>query len=57
MEEVYLCLSELLDQNISSQEYFNTLPDKTRKKLLENDNVQTFSELQQQASEINLELN
>ena len=56
-EDEYLCLSDLLDQNLSGQEYFNTLPDKVRKKLLNNDDIRTFAELQDKAAEFSRQLN
>lgn len=55
-EYVHLCLSDLLDQDLSSQEYFNTLPDNVRQKLLQNDDVRTFSELQEQAAILKSEM-
>lgn len=51
-EYVHLCLSDLIDQDISSQEYFNTLPNSIRQKLLKEDEVRTFDELQERASEL-----
>ena len=56
-EYMYLCLSDLLDQDLSSQEYFNTLPNNVRKELLENDDVVTFDELQRQALILKSKLN
>ncbi len=47
-ETVYLCLSDLLDQDVTSFEYFQTLPVKIRNKLLNRD-ITTFSELQDTA--------
>lgn len=51
-ESVYLCLSELLDQDLSSQEYFNSLPDRVRQSLLLEDDVRTFAELQERADRL-----
>lgn len=51
-EYVHMCLSDLLDQDLSSQEYFNTLSNAVRQKLLQNGDARTFSELQEQAAKI-----
>lgn len=51
-DHIYLCLTELLDQDISSMEYFNSLPDDVRHKLLQDDDVRTFSQLQKRSDEI-----
>lgn len=51
-EAVHLCLSDLLDQDLTSQEYFNTLPDEIRQKLLQTDEVRTFVELQETAARL-----
>ena len=47
-EYVHLCLTDLLD--MSSQEYFNALPDAARRALLEMDEIRTFAELQESAA-------
>ena len=49
-EYTYLCLTDLLDQDLSSNEYFNTLPNSVRQKLLQDDEVNTFEDLQHQAA-------
>ena len=51
-EYIHLCLTDLLDQDLSSQEYFNTLPDAVRNRLLARDEVRTFAELQQEAQKL-----
>lgn len=51
MQQQYLCLTDLLDQDLSGQEFFNSLPNRVRKKLLESDDIRTFNQLQQQAAE------
>ena len=51
-EQVHLCLTDLLDQDLSSQEYFNTLPDDVKKKLLAKDEVYTFGGLQDEAQRL-----
>ncbi len=51
-ESVHLCLSDLLDQDLSSQEYFNTLPNGVRQKLLQEDEVRTFAQLQKAAARL-----
>lgn len=48
-EYIHLCLTDLLDQDLSSKEYFNTLPDDIRNDLLSRDEVRTFEELQTEA--------
>lgn len=50
--EVHLCLSDLLDQDLSSDEYFSTLPEGVKKKLENRDDICTFSQLQQEAEKI-----
>ena len=47
---VHLCLSGLLDQDLTSQEYFNSLPSRVRQTLLAEDEVRTFAELQERAA-------
>ena len=49
-EYVHLCLTDLLDRDMSSQEYFNALPDAARRALLEMDEIRTFAELQEGAA-------
>ena len=49
-EYVHLCLTDLLDRDMSSQEYFNALPDAARRALLEMDEIRTFAELQERAA-------
>lgn len=51
-EYVHLCLTDLLDQDLTSNEYFNSLPNSLRQKLLREDNVSTFEELQQRVGEL-----
>lgn len=51
-EYVHLCLTDLLDADLSSQEYFNTLPTEVRQKLLLSDEVRTFAELQEAADRL-----
>lgn len=52
--EQYLCLTDLLDRDLSGQEFFNGLPDSVRKKLMAEDDVTTFSELQHRAEQLKL---
>ena len=49
-EYVHLCLTDLLDRDMSRQEYFNALPDAARRALLEMDEIRTFAELQESAA-------
>ena len=51
MNETYLCLSELLDQDLTSFEYYQTLPQPVRQ-ALEQEEVHTFEELQAHAKNI-----
>ena len=46
----YLCLSDLLDQNLSAYEYFQTLSPKVQSRLQQDDGVATFDELQSRAA-------
>ena len=48
-ESVHLCLTDLLDQDLSSQEFFNALPLRVRQQLLVEE-ISTFEELQDRAS-------
>lgn len=48
MRDVHLCISDLLDQDMSSFEYFQSLPKNVRDRLMELD-VRTFEDLQEQA--------
>ena len=45
----YLCLTDLLDQNLSAYEFFQTLPSEVQAKIHEADAVRSFEELQAQA--------
>lgn len=45
MSEPYLCLSDLLDQDPTAFEYFQTLPPEARRALQQSD-AATFEELQ-----------
>ena len=48
-EEEYLCLSELLDQDLSAYEFYQTLsPEERRLLALEEDSVTSFSRLMSQ---------
>lgn len=49
---LYLCLSELLDQDPSAYEYFQTLPPEVRDLLERDDGVTSFSRLQSQAAKL-----
>ena len=54
MQEPFLCLSELLDQDLSSYEYFHSLPLEVQKKIEESD-VNSFADMQQIAEKIQSE--
>jgi len=42
----YLCLTDLLDQDLSAYEYFQTLPPELQTKLRREDQIRSFGELQ-----------
>ena len=46
-----LCLTELLDQDLSAYEYFQTLPPELQTKLRREDEIRSFEELQSRAAE------
>ncbi len=46
----YLCLSDLLDQNLSAYEYFQTLSPEIRNRLQQDDGITTFEDLQKRVS-------
>ena len=48
----YLCLTDLLDQNLSAYEYFQTLPTDVRAELEREDSITTFEELQARAAHL-----
>ena len=48
----YLCLSDLLDQDLSAYEYFQTLPPDVREALKREDGVTNFDELQARAKNL-----
>ena len=50
--DAYLCLTELLDQNLSAYEYFQTLPPEIQTVLRRRDSVSSFEELQAQAQHL-----
>ena len=54
MQEPFLCLSDLLDQDLSSYEYFHSLPLEVQKKIEESD-VNSFADMQQIAEKIKSE--
>ena len=54
MQEPFLCLSDLLDQDLSSYEYFHSLPLEVQKNIEESD-VNSFADMQQIAEKIKSE--
>ena len=50
--EAYLGLTELLDQNLSAYEYFQTLPPDVQTVLRREDGVSSFEELQARANRL-----
>ena len=48
----YLCLSDMLDQDLSAYEYFQGLPPEVRQALKREDNITTFDELQVRAANL-----
>lgn len=51
MPDMYLCLSDLLDQDLSAYEYFHSLPQDIRGALLERE-IGSFEELQGYAARL-----
>lgn len=51
MEQAYLCLSDLLDEDITSYEFFYSLPVAVQQELRRRE-ISTFAELQEQAAHI-----
>ena len=49
MSEEYLCLTDLLDQDVSACEYYQTLPPQARH-VLEQSDICTFAQLQAAAA-------
>lgn len=47
----YLCLSDLLQEELSAWEYFNTLPHSVKQEL-ERKDVRSFEEMQELAGEL-----
>jgi hypothetical protein len=45
METMHLCLSDMLDQDLTSYEYFHSLPEDIQRKVEDSD-VRSFDELQ-----------
>ena len=48
----YLCLTDLLDQDLSAYEYFQTLPTDVLAELEREDSITTFEELQARAAHL-----
>ena len=48
----YLCLTDLLDQDLSAYEYFQSLPTDVREELKREDSITTFDELQARAAHL-----
>ena len=48
----YLCLTDLLDQDLSAYESFQTLPTDVRAELEREDSITTFEELQARAAHL-----
>ena len=51
MENLYVCLSDLLDQDLTSYEYYHALPKEIQEGLKKCD-ISSFSELQAAAAQI-----
>jgi hypothetical protein len=49
--EEYLCLTELLDQDLSAYEFFQTLAPTLQDQLRQDDSVRSFAELQARAAQ------
>ena len=50
MQEPFLCLSDLLDQDLSSYEYFHSLPKELQNKIIMKD-ITSFEEMQAYVSQ------
>ena len=48
--EEYLCLTELLDQDLSAYEFFQTLAPTLQDQLRKDDSIRSFAELQARAA-------
>ena len=48
----YLCLTDLLDQDLSAYEYFQTLPPELQTKLRREDQISSFAELQKRGNDV-----
>ena len=48
----YLCLSDMLDQDLSAYEYFQGLPPEVRQALKREDNITAFDGLQARATHL-----
>jgi hypothetical protein len=48
----YLCLTDLLDQDLSAYEYFQTLSPEARAALRREDGISSFEELQARAAHL-----
>jgi hypothetical protein len=48
----YLCLTDLLDQDLSAYEYFQTLSPEARAALGQEDGISSFEELQARAAHL-----
>lgn len=48
----YLCLTDLLDQDLTAWEYFQTLPPAVQTALRREDGVSSFEELQARANHL-----
>lgn len=49
--EEYLCLTELLDQDLSAYEFFQTLAPTLQDQLRQDDSIRSFAELQARAAQ------
>lgn len=45
METIHLCLSDMLDQDLTSYEYYHSLPEDIQRRVQDSD-VRSFDELQ-----------
>ena len=54
METVHLCLSDMLDQDLTSYEFFHSLPENIQQKVEASD-VRSFDEMQALVAQLKLE--
>ncbi|HEX2985225.1 MAG TPA: hypothetical protein VHO71_00240 [Caproiciproducens sp.] len=54
MEQMHLCLSDMLDQDLTSYEYYHSLPEDIQRRIQDSD-VRSFDEMQSFVAQIKQE--